>query len=84
MSSLFDHDEKFSLSPYHSYRAHPYGTPTILSSYSFSDTDAGSPNSGKIISIYNFVFSNLTHVYLKALDPVLQMVDPMAGRLTLH
>jgi len=26
--------------------AHPYGTPTVLSSYSFSDTDAGSPNGG--------------------------------------
>lgn len=27
--------------------AHPYGTPTILSSYSgFTDTDAGSPNGG--------------------------------------
>ncbi|RXW23024.1 hypothetical protein EST38_g2834 [Candolleomyces aberdarensis] len=26
--------------------AHPYGTPTILSSYSFSDPDAGSPNNG--------------------------------------
>ena len=26
--------------------AHPYGTPTILSSYSFSDTDAGAPNGG--------------------------------------
>ncbi|EEB90215.1 hypothetical protein MPER_11606 [Moniliophthora perniciosa FA553] len=26
--------------------AHPYGTPTVLSSYSFSDIDAGSPNSG--------------------------------------
>ena len=26
--------------------AHPYGTPTILSSYSFSGTDDGSPNGG--------------------------------------
>ncbi|KAJ6502915.1 glycoside hydrolase [Mycena vitilis] len=26
--------------------AHPYGTPTILSSYSFSDPNAGSPNGG--------------------------------------
>ncbi|EPQ53124.1 secreted alpha-amylase [Gloeophyllum trabeum ATCC 11539] len=26
--------------------AHPYGTPTVLSSYEFSDTDAGAPNSG--------------------------------------
>ncbi|KII86244.1 glycoside hydrolase family 13 protein [Plicaturopsis crispa FD-325 SS-3] len=26
--------------------AHPYGTPTILSSYSFSDQDAGAPNGG--------------------------------------
>ncbi|KAI0746664.1 glycoside hydrolase [Daedaleopsis nitida] len=26
--------------------AHPYGTPTILSSYSFSDNDAGAPNGG--------------------------------------
>ncbi|CAA7263967.1 unnamed protein product [Cyclocybe aegerita] len=26
--------------------AHPYGTPTILSSYSFSSNDVGSPNSG--------------------------------------
>ncbi|KAJ2924842.1 hypothetical protein H1R20_g12260, partial [Candolleomyces eurysporus] len=26
--------------------AHPYGTPTILSSYSFSDSDAGAPNDG--------------------------------------
>ncbi|ESK93482.1 alpha-amylase [Moniliophthora roreri MCA 2997] len=26
--------------------AHPYGTPTVLSSYSFSDNDAGSPNGG--------------------------------------
>ncbi|EPQ53992.1 alpha-amylase [Gloeophyllum trabeum ATCC 11539] len=26
--------------------AHPYGTPTVLSSYSFSTTDDGSPNSG--------------------------------------
>ncbi|KAJ3501538.1 hypothetical protein NLJ89_g9292 [Agrocybe chaxingu] len=26
--------------------AHPYGTPTVLSSYSFSSNDAGSPNSG--------------------------------------
>jgi hypothetical protein len=27
--------------------AHPYGTPTILSSYSgFTDTDAGAPNGG--------------------------------------
>ncbi|KZW01389.1 glycoside hydrolase family 13 protein [Exidia glandulosa HHB12029] len=26
--------------------AHPYGTPTILSSYSFSNTDAGAPNNG--------------------------------------
>ena len=26
--------------------AHPFGTPTILSSYSFTDTDAGAPNSG--------------------------------------
>jgi len=27
--------------------AHPYGTPTILSSYSFTDKDAGAPNAGK-------------------------------------
>jgi hypothetical protein len=27
--------------------AHPYGTPTILSSYSFSDYDQGAPNSGE-------------------------------------
>nr|AOC97454.1 alpha-amylase [Flammulina velutipes] len=26
--------------------AHPYGTPTILSSYSFSNNDAGAPNGG--------------------------------------
>ncbi|KAI1787696.1 glycoside hydrolase family 13 protein [Ganoderma leucocontextum] len=26
--------------------AHPYGTPTVLSSYSFSSTDAGAPNGG--------------------------------------
>ena len=26
--------------------AHPYGTPTVLSSYSFSDTNAGPPNGG--------------------------------------
>lgn len=26
--------------------AHPYGTPTVLSSYSFSDTNAGAPNNG--------------------------------------
>ena len=26
--------------------AHPYGTPTVLSSYSFSDTNAGAPNGG--------------------------------------
>ncbi|GJE98243.1 glycoside hydrolase family 13 protein [Phanerochaete sordida] len=26
--------------------AHPYGTPTILSSYTFPDTDAGAPNGG--------------------------------------
>ncbi|KAF9457375.1 glycoside hydrolase [Collybia nuda] len=26
--------------------AHPYGTPTILSSYSFSNVDAGAPNGG--------------------------------------
>lgn len=30
---------------------HPYGTPTILSSYSFStaDTDAGAPNGGQFM-----------------------------------
>jgi hypothetical protein len=28
-------------------RAYPYGTPTVLSSYSgFTDTDAGAPNGG--------------------------------------
>jgi hypothetical protein len=27
-------------------RAYPYGTPTVLSSYTFSDNDAGSPSSG--------------------------------------
>ena len=26
--------------------AHPYGSPTILSSYSFTDKDAGGPNGG--------------------------------------
>ncbi|KAI0316239.1 glycoside hydrolase [Amylostereum chailletii] len=26
--------------------AHPFGTPTILSSYTFNDTDAGAPNGG--------------------------------------
>ena len=26
--------------------AHPYGTPTVLSSYSFSNNDAGAPNGG--------------------------------------
>ena len=26
--------------------AHPYGTPTILSSYTFSDYDQGAPNNG--------------------------------------
>ncbi|KAH8814784.1 glycoside hydrolase [Flagelloscypha sp. PMI_526] len=26
--------------------AHPYGTPTVLSSYEFSNTDSGAPNSG--------------------------------------
>jgi hypothetical protein len=27
--------------------AYPYGTPTVLSSYQFSNTDAGAPNGGK-------------------------------------
>lgn len=27
--------------------AHPYGTPSVLSSYSFSTTDDGAPNGGK-------------------------------------
>lgn len=28
--------------------AHPYGTPTILSSYTFDDEDAGGPNGGQL------------------------------------
>ncbi|ELU39236.1 glycoside hydrolase family 13 protein [Rhizoctonia solani AG-1 IA] len=28
------------------FRAYPYGTPTVLSSYTFSDNDAGSPSNG--------------------------------------
>lgn len=32
-------------------RAHPYGTPTILSSFSFDDFDAGAPNNGKCTSL---------------------------------
>lgn len=28
--------------------AHPYGTPTVLSSYSFSDPDSGAPKKGRV------------------------------------
>lgn len=39
--------------------AHPYGTPTILSSYSgFTDYDAGAPNGGK------HVFQILNEMYI--------------------
>jgi hypothetical protein len=38
--------------------AHPYGTPTILSSYTFSNYDQGAPNSGE----YSFSSSVLIHL----------------------
>ena len=34
--------------------AHPYGTPTIISSYSISDNDAGPPNNGKT-TLFDFI-----------------------------